>query len=74
MSSMSEEERYEIQGIIGKDIEILDGFVNIIDHSRKRFSFLELHALFNWLNANHFDFRNLIGKGLAIEAPEDMYK
>lgn len=29
---------------------------------------------FDWLNAHHFDYRNLIEKGLAIEAPEGMYK
>jgi len=29
---------------------------------------------FNWLNENHFDYRGLIPMGLAIEAPEDMYK
>ena len=29
---------------------------------------------FDWLNANHFDYRGLIEKGLALEAPEDMYK
>ncbi len=28
----------------------------------------------DWLNAHHFDYRGLIGKGLALEAPEDMYK
>ena len=28
----------------------------------------------DWLNANHFDYRGLIGKGLALEAPEGMYK
>ena len=27
----------------------------------------------DWLN-NHFDYRGLIEKGLAIEAPKDMYK
>lgn len=27
-----------------------------------------------WLNEHHFDFRGLIEKGLAIEAPKDMYK
>jgi hypothetical protein len=74
LSSMTKEERYEIQEILGKDIEILDGFINIIESSRKRFSFLELHALFNWFNANHFDYRGLIPMGLALEAPEDMYK
>ena len=29
---------------------------------------------YDWLNANHFDYRKLIEKGLAIEAPEGMYK
>lgn len=28
----------------------------------------------DWLNAHHFDYRGLIPKGLAIEAPNDMYK
>lgn len=28
---------------------------------------------FDWLNFHHFDYRGLIEKGLAIEAPEDMY-
>ena len=28
----------------------------------------------DWLNAHHFDYRGLIEKGLALEAPEDMYK
>ena len=31
-------------------------------------------SLLDWLNAHHFDYRGLIEKGLAIEAPEDMYK
>ena len=29
---------------------------------------------FDWLDANHFDYRGLIEKGLALEAPEGMYK
>lgn len=29
---------------------------------------------FDWLIAHHFDYRGLIEKGLAMEAPEDMYK
>ena len=28
----------------------------------------------DWLNAHHFDYLGLIEKGLALEAPEDMYK
>ena len=30
--------------------------------------------VFDWLNAHHFDYRGLIEKGLALEAPEGMYK
>ena len=29
---------------------------------------------FDWLNEHHFDFRGLIPMGLALEAPEGMYK
>ena len=29
------------------------------------------HALFDWLNAHHFDYRGLIEKGLAIAVAED---
>lgn len=28
----------------------------------------------DWLNTHHFDYRGLIEKGLALEAPEGMYK
>lgn len=28
----------------------------------------------DWLNAHHFDYRGLIEKGLALEAPDGMYK
>ena len=28
----------------------------------------------DWLLSHHFDFRGLIKKGLALEAPKDMYK
>jgi len=30
--------------------------------------------LTDWLNKNKFDYRSLIPMGLALEAPEDMYK
>ena len=34
---------------------------------------IEAGELTDWLNAHHFDYRGLIGKGLALEAPEGMY-
>lgn len=30
--------------------------------------------LIDWLNKHHFDYRGLIEKSLAIEAPDGMYK
>ena len=32
------------------------------------------YSVTDWLLSHHFDFRGLIEKGLAIEAPEDMYE
>lgn len=32
-----------------------------------------LVSYFDWLNAHYFDYRGLIEKGLALEAPEGMY-
>ena len=31
------------------------------------------YEMIDWLNAHHFDYRGLIEKGLAIEAPDGMY-
>ena len=28
----------------------------------------------DWLNANHYDFRNFIEDGLVLDAPKDLYK
>ena len=35
--------------------------------------FDEIHKKIDWLNRHHFDYRGLIEKGLALEAPEGMY-
>lgn len=37
-------------------------------------SLKEVVKFFDWLNSHHIDYRNLIRKGLAIEAPENMYE
>ena len=34
----------------------------------------ENHEIYDWLNAHHFDYRNLIEKNLALEAPSEMYQ
>jgi len=64
MSSMTEEEKNEYlntfkKSIIGTDEE--DGRVWTVDS-------------IDWLNAHHFDYCLLIERGLALKAPEGMYK
>ena len=34
----------------------------------------EFSEIYDWLNAHHFDYRGLIERGLALEAPEGMYE
>lgn len=59
MSSMTEEEDMRRCAFLD-DIEggVEDAIPNYID----------------WLNKHYFDYRGLIPKGLALEAPVDMYK
>ena len=58
MSSMTQEEKQEYQRITER--WMYDSSYSIGDS-------------IDWLNAHHFDYRGLIEKGLAIEAPEGMY-
>ena len=62
MSSMTEEE-FKEYGNITEHISIGSLDFNIANPNT-----------FDWLNANHFDYRGLIKKNLAIEAPKGMYK
>ena len=71
MSSMTREELFEVKNIIDKGVEICDVFINIVDSSIKRLSYAEIQAVFDWLNAHHFDYRGLIEKGLAIEVTKE---
>lgn len=60
MSSMTEEEVKEYDMLSRLDDEYAQPYDSI--------------HLVDWLNSHHFDYRGLIEKGLALEAPEDMYK
>lgn len=64
MDSMTEEEVFEL-------IRISDSILRIGE--RKSICILSLEQM-DWLNAHHIDYRGLIEKGLALEAPEGMYK
>jgi hypothetical protein len=59
MSSMTEEEKFEYGFITER--WMYDATYSISDSV-------------DWLNANHFDYRGLVEKGLALVAPEGMYK
>lgn len=60
MSSMTDEERAERIGILWN----LEGHID--EDVTYKYQ--------DWLNSHHFDYRGLIEKGLALEAPKDMYK
>lgn len=66
MSSMTEEEKVQLSqyACIGED---LNG--EFIDEVQRK----DCVAYIDWLNKHHFDYRRLIERGLAIEAPEGMY-
>lgn len=65
MSSMTEEEKEEY-------INIKQGECNGCVLTGKGDPNTEF-LLVDFFNAHHFDYRGLIEKGLALEAPEDMY-
>lgn len=58
MESMTEEEENEYNSL----------------NAYEKGIFPHTEEAFDWLNVHHFDYRGLIPMGLAIEAPEDMYK
>ena len=64
MSSMTEEEYSEL-----KKISSYYGFAPF----EYIHDWAPNYEMTDWLNAHHFDYRGLIGKGLALEAPEGMY-
>ena len=62
MSSMTEEEDKEF------------ALLQVNTHNSGFWYAIDAANMINWLNAHHFDYRGLIEKGLALEAPEGMYK
>ena len=74
LNTMTENEREELGKLCDKDLSEFAGHI-IKGHGLSRdglYMFDKLRQL-EWLLEHHFDFRNLIGKGLAIEAPKNMY-
>ena len=79
MSSMTEEEFKELQEFSGLKYDQLDLVRCPNNNACLDFYLTEIPTyavilVFDWLNRLHFDYRCLIEKGLALEAPEGMYK
>lgn len=69
MSSMTQEEKKTYNSFIYH----FEGN-NLPDYEGDFVYANESHELVDWLNENHFDYQVLVFKGLALEAPEGMYK
>ena len=75
MSSMTDEERSEWADLFNLELDKLN---EISDEDKAEelapYYFGKCHQVsIDWLNAHHLDYRGLIPKGLALEAPEGMY-
>ena len=79
MSSMIEEEfekLKEYSGLVYDQLDLAsfqDGAYKCLDFYLNEVPADVVILVFDWLNAHHFDYRGLIERGLALEAPEDMY-
>lgn len=67
MSSMTEEEKKEFNSLINS---VEERCINAYGKGGYTLAFIEVN---DWLNSHHFDYRGLIEKGLALEAPDGMY-
>jgi hypothetical protein len=68
LASMTESEQ--------KELGILFGGISDKEYMYKPYTdilYSDFGNVVDWLNAHHFDYRGLIEKGLALEAPEGMY-
>jgi len=74
ISSLTKKERLEIGKAIQKDRINPSGEIKAEGSDNLLLCTVRQSAnLMEWLNAHHFDYRGLIEKGLALEAPKEMY-
>ena len=67
LSSMTEEQLYELREMFGFEIEFFSGFIELSTFHHNHLGYLGMVSIFEWFNKNHFDYRRLIAKGLAID-------
>lgn len=73
LSSMTLEQRCKVQNLLPKNCNISFKNQKITFYDEGNVQLEQLEKIFNFFNLHHFDYRGLIEKGLAIEAPEGMY-
>lgn len=75
LSSMTEEEKKELKSQHVEDEKEYCKILKRLEEGDKTANGLAIpyHAV-DWCNKNKFDYRGLIERGLAIEAPKDLYR
>ena len=73
MSSMTEEEFYEYNYIRFSKIKDRINYERVDVGKFHNVGIIPIKEYIDWLNAHHFDYRRKKKKGLALEAPKDMY-
>lgn len=73
LSSMTEEQRKELNELsnsveINGDGDTIGSVFDAISYEYYYTSIADMLTVIDWLNKNHFDYRGLIGRNLAIDA------
>jgi len=70
MSSMTEEEKKEVCSLNGISL------IELNERVKWKNMYIKAYTIetFDYFNTKHLDYRGLIEKGLALEAPKGMYK
>lgn len=74
MESMTEEEKKAISKLLNREFYVDDEGALVAEDGRHRIGVVLMKKYINFLDKHNFDHRGLIEKGLALVAPEDMYK
>ena len=80
ISSMTDKEMDMLFNILNIDVDEDEDWIKINDDLGIKFFFPSgkwienVIEVYDYLNSIHIDYRELIKKGLALEAPENMYK
>ena len=74
LSSMTDEEEEEYHGLCSVSYSDSNSGDNEFSDFEMMFEYYDSDRSVDWLHKNHFDYRHLIERGLALKAPENMYR